>query len=325
MINELLRIFDEPLQIVRKVSKGSTSNNYILSAANGHLYFLKEYVTTDEDKIRLIHSVKKYFANKEVPVVLPLSLKNVNTFFKINGKYYAIFPYVSGFMSSYEDLDLQRLSSLARMLSKIHMAGATSEIKNKLELSINNTNFLNEAQNLIDIIESKNNKNHMDKMFLVGIRNKIKKYKELKEGTSPLKLKCDHLLHGDYHQDNIFFKANKEVKHVFDWEHTFKAPRILEVLRCIDVACMNGKSESENLQRTSSFIKIYKTIYPLSKTEIKEGVVANYSLNLQNLWIEKEHYEHGNNRADKFYEIRLERIDYMANNINKFTKALTMS
>ena len=58
-----------------KVAKGFLSENHILTSSSASAkYFLKKYRFDDIARIHEVHAVKRYFAERGLPVILPVGL-----------------------------------------------------------------------------------------------------------------------------------------------------------------------------------------------------------------------------------------------------------
>jgi Ser/Thr protein kinase RdoA (MazF antagonist) len=133
-----------------------------------------------------------------------------------------------------------------------------------------------------------------------------------------LSLQSDHLLHGDYHDSNLFFNADEEVSHLFDWEKTEIAPREIELVRALLFTCFSnpenfrGTFEPHNFDLAAAFLSTYHALYPIEAEQFIAALHARYWGSLCSLWVVDEHYRRQNDRVDAFLEANLAEINYFA-------------
>lgn len=139
-----------------------------------------------------------------------------------------------------------------------------------------------------------------------------------------LNLQNEHIIHGDYHGQNIFYDENEEVKYVFDLEKTGVSPRALEIARSLDFMCFSNNYEKESFEDADAFLSSYNEIYPIDKRELSCGIKAFYIRKARSLWIEREHYINGNRRVDCFLKGELSMLKYYSQNLNEFINKLNL-
>lgn len=119
LISKINHLYGLQLHSSEKVTKGFLSENHILLSDNNK-YFLKKYRFDRQERIEEIHSAKKYFADGGIPVILPITNTEGNTFFLFENGYFALFPFVSGIQLERGTLTDTAIISLGKMLGKIH-------------------------------------------------------------------------------------------------------------------------------------------------------------------------------------------------------------
>jgi len=283
---------------ITEVTRGYLSKNFIIETASGK-YFLKQYRTKDQKRIEDIQAVKQFFYSHGIPVVLPILNKRDERLIKINDDFYSLFPFVSGFHFSEGKVPLQTVESLGEMLGRIHKAGENGypEIGTSLK-SWNKQEFFKNADNLLKTIRTKSEKTNFDHKALQAIQ--LKKELVEKEGISYENLGNLQrgLIHGDYHNENVFFSENGNVTYVFDFERTTIAPFVYEIVRAIRYSYVTGYGKKGSEKLVKEFIRSYRLNREVSKEELEAGEVIFYQNAIYGLWVEKEHYLKNNPRAD---------------------------
>lgn len=306
------------IKFVKKVNEGYLSQNYILS--NSKLkFFLKEYSANYSlDILKDIHKVKFFFGKEGIPVILPYKDKNNETIFEDNGRYFTLFPFVVGTIHSREKLSKNELINLGGLLAEVHILSQKG-IPFRIETEKGKWNpnkFLEESQLILKKVESIKNKTEFDELTLEVLKKKINIVKSNKLLAEDLGLKNDHLLHGDFHEKNVFFKKDGSVKYLFDWEKTCRGPRAFELARALDLICLDGDYSKQPIENTKLFLGEYFKIYPMGKEEFLKGMTYYFLKKAHSLWIETEHYINETVRVDVFFERELKMLNYYEENLN---------
>jgi Ser/Thr protein kinase RdoA (MazF antagonist) len=207
------------------------------------------------------------------------------------------------------------------MLANIHLAGRNSTLTITKEFSF--IGKLSErAALLIASIEKISEKTPFDMMVLDLLTLKVelsKKYLPIKNSL----LKNDHLVHGDYTDQNIFFDKEGNISHVFDFEKTQYQPRTFELFRSMNLIFMNGDNVEQELLDAKLYINSYLQKYPMKKEEFLEGLDMYFRKLINSVWIESEHYLEGNTRVDPLLKQDYVRVKYFGENIEKIKEVLS--
>lgn len=325
LINHINRIysFNQKVRLREKVSKGFLSENFILESRETQ-YFLKKYRYTLEEKIQSIHQVKCYFARKNIPVILPIKNSSTKSYFKFNEGFYALFPYINQNILNRTKVQIKTIRSIAEVLAKIHIAGKNAPISSIASSfnQLNKNKSLSEIEKIIAIIQAKKNREPFDTLALNVVE--LKKKLITKNNLTPIDitLPYDHLIHGDFQDQNFFLNENGIISHVFDWEKTTFAPRIKELLTSLEYIFIRDNFSKVHLKSSIKFIHHYHQLYPLTQQEIIYGVEDYYLRRLHSLWVETEHYINKSTRVDQFLETQFNSLKYLSKNKDYFTNLL---
>lgn len=303
---------------IQKVDKGFLSENYKFESGDRE-YFLKKYRFKNEDRIKEIHSVKNYFSEGGVPVIMPIKNKDNQYYFEHDGAYYTLFPFVTGIQPERGELSNEMIISLGKMLGKIHLLGRDSKLVINDYFSVPSKK---ESLETVDKIQEKlneiKNKNDFDLLALKVVSFKKDLIQKSDVKFDELDLKSDHLVHGDYLYFNVFFDENSEIKYVFDFEKTSYEPRTQELFRSVTYSFLNTDFDDTSIENIKLYIESYLEVYPMDQTELKNGLLAHYIKSIHSFWVEKEHYLKGSNRVDLFLELNYNRIKFMTENMDQF-------
>lgn len=305
-----------------RVVRGFLSENYFLKDGQKK-FFLKKYGFNNTKRVTEIHTSKRHFADGGIPVILPISLLDGNTFFTYDNSHYALFPFVDERQSERGFLTDTEIISLGKMLGQIHLLG-----KNTILPIEKKTKPWNKEKTLANIetirleINKKTTLTDFDKLALENIN--LKKHLMLSTSTTyeDLNLPNDHLIHGDYSDQNVFFNNSNEVSHVFDFDRTCYSPRMYEFFKSMTYSIMSSNINDGDIEKAKLYLNAYLEIYPTSKDEIVNGLRFFYIKAIHRVEIENENYIKNNNRLDRFLIDDFKKIQYLSSHLQEFVEKL---
>jgi len=305
------------------VNSGFLSENYVLNGG-GKKYFLKKYRFDDQKRIEEVHLAKRYFSDGGIPVILPLRARDGKTFFLFCGGYYALFPFVSGRQSEAERLTEKAIGSLGETLGKMHSLGKDADLGiEECFKPWSRDAALEKIKLILTELAKRTPLSGFDKLAFKTIELKKRlvflntvKYEELD-------LPSNHLVHGDYLAHNVFFDEIGKVSHVFDFEKADRAPRAYELFRSMIYNFLNGDIGPDSLARAKRYFDSYSSVYPISKDEVKKGLMSSYLKSIHSIWIEGQHYLNNIDRVDGFLLADFKRTKYLSENLDAFEDMLT--
>lgn len=300
-----------------KVQKGFLSENYYLSDGVNK-YFLKKYRFQNERRINEIHLVKSYFSKGGIPVILPIEFDGNKSYFEYSQSFYSLFPFVSGKQLERGRMTDNAISSMANMLGKIHLLGKDAKLVLSESFKIESKeNSHRKIDSILSVINQIENQNDFDKMALSNIEMKRNLLIKNDKTIDQIGLKSDHLIHGDYLEQNLFFDDEDNVSHVFDFEKSNYSPRTYELFRSLFNCVFSFEDSNIDLEKASIYIKSYSSIYPISVEELRNGLQLYYLKIINSFWVESEHYLKNNNRPDQFLFDDFKRVKFISENFDK--------
>jgi len=325
LIDQIAGLYILPgIKFVEKVEEGFLSNNFVLIQKRTK-YFLKQYRKFDEDRLKEIHNVKSFFNEGGVPVILPIKNKNGRSYFNFEGAYYSMFPFIDGLHLGRKNLSKEACKNLGEMLAKIHLQGKKQHPEvMKRQSRFEKSKFFRQLEKVLPFIEKDKEKSNFGKLAHQSILLKKSIIESNKETEESVALPYDHLIHGDYHNNNVFFDKENNVTHVFDWEKTMIAPRVFELVRSMCYTFFDGEFEEDNFERALIYLSAYNYLYPISQDEIRRGIIMYFITKSQTLWIENTHYLDGSSRVDLFLENEIKTLIYLKDNFENFIGKLAI-
>lgn len=322
ILNKINAAYGICVSISEKVDKGFLSENYVISSGT-QKFFLKKYRFDDSKRIREIHASKKYFADGGIPVILPIPLLTGETFFEFSNAYYAVFPFVNGRHIERGALTKSAIVSMGEMLGQIHLLGKNSQlvIDDHFKIEDKEKTF-KKIEDILIQIEAKDPLDAFDKAALESVYMKKDLLLANTLRFESFNLQCDHLVHGDYLDHNVFFDQHDAVQYVFDFEKTNYSPRTYELFRSMIYGLLTAEVTETDLENAKTYLKAYSSVYPISKDEIRRGVQLFFVKAIHGFWVESEHYVKENTRVDGFLFDDQKRIKYLSENLDIFVDFL---
>jgi len=313
------------LQSITPVDAGYLSRNWLIATNDGH-YFLKQYRFDDFTPVAAAHTALFHFHRSGIPVIVPLATVDDQTICTWHERYYSLFPFVTARQLRRGALSQQAVQSIGTMLARLHLAGRNVKVPHVRERlpQDGRARFVREATTILERIARQSPHTQFDELAATTVRRQLALVAETAMDYTTLGLAADHLLHGDFHDGNLFFNKRDEVSALYDWEKTEIAPRESEVVRALLFTCFSnpdnfrGTFALRNFALGEQFLKAYHTCYPLELATLRAAVHARYWGSLCSLWVPTEHYLRQNHRVDLFLESNLAEITYFAGQMAPF-------
>ena len=289
-----------------EVNIGYLSKNFEFNSGNNR-FFLKCYRYSDSRRIEDAHKAKFFFAVRGIPIILPINNIEGNTITKIGDKYFSLLPFIDGFQYISDNIDIPESIpySLGKMLGHIHKAGESNypDISEKFK-PWDKELFNKTADMILSIINNINELTDFD----INAREAVKFKKECVEKEKVLfenmAIKQIGLIHGDYHDGNVFFNKEDEISSVFDLEKACLAPFSYEVIRAIQYSHCTGYDRAGFEKQVEDFLNGYRSEKNISSDELQEGRELFYQKAIHGLWVEEEHYLRSNFKNDSLLQTK---------------------
>ena len=305
-------------QVISEVTKGVLSTNFIIGTSKQR-WFLKRYRFDDGAKIKEIHGVKRHFSSHGIPVIMPLEGRDESTAFHADDGWYSLFPFIDGRQPERELLTPTALTSAAQLLAKIHLLSKTSPfVVQDIAKDWDGPATLEKAEEILAIINAKPKKDDFDLKSEAILKVKMELVRKNTVSFAELGLSKDTLCHGDYQEANMFFDEDDRVSWLFDWEKADMEPRTYEVLRAMELMCMNGNFTQRHIDNAKHFVRSYHEAYPLNHEELAAGLTGRRIRGIHSIWTMQQHYIVKNNRSDRFLEAEYKNIAHIADRARIF-------
>ncbi|MEZ4620667.1 MAG: phosphotransferase [Caldilineaceae bacterium] len=291
------------LQRATPVAAGYLSRNWVISAG-GERYFLKQYRFDDATRVAAAHGALIHFQRAGLPTIVPIATHDGQMISTVDTRHYSLFPFVAGRQLRRGALSMTAVKAMGTMLARLHRAGHNVRLPHLRQWRLNRDRsaFETAATTILERIAQQTPATPFDSLAEQTVRRQLVLVEQIKIDPSLLALPSDHLIHGDYHDSNLFFDAQDQVAHLFDWEKAEIAPREVELVRALLFTCF---SNPENFRSTflphnfvlgSAFLAAYHAHYPIVLERFVDALHARYWGSLCSLWVVNEHYLYQNPR-----------------------------
>jgi Ser/Thr protein kinase RdoA (MazF antagonist) len=307
------KLFGKNLSFIEKIAGGFLSENYALTDGNKK-FFLKKHRHTNQNQVAEVCLVEQFFAEGGVPVILPIPTEQGESFFEHAGSFYSLYPFVEGRQIARGKLTEAATVSLGHTLGALHKHGkdSTLQITTRFK-AVDTDNFLSKVAAIEAEIVKEKPLSDFGAMVLDCLRLKKQAVLENTVTYDQLNLPNNHLIHGDYFCDNVFFDQNDYVSYVFDFEKTQYAPPLFELFRSLFVSFLTVPTE-ENILFAKKYLDAYLEAYPFPKEIVRNSLTLTHLRQVYSLWIEEEHYLKHNTRPDSLLPTQHAFNKYYLNN-----------
>jgi len=296
-LESITQLYRLQLSIVEKITGGFLSENYTL-ADGSTKYFLKKHRHVDRTQVEEVCQAEQFFAQGGVPVILPVPTLQGDVFFEYEHSYYSLYPFVEGHHIERGRLTESAAITLGSTLGVLHKQGKESTLPIAEQFNAwDKEKFLSKAAAVEAEIAKENPLSEFGAMVLDNLRLKKQCVLENTVTYDQLGLSNDHLIHGDYFCDNVFFDEYDRLNYVFDFEKTQYAPPMYELFRSFFVSFLSVPNQ-ENLVLAKKYVNAYLGVYPFPKETVRNSFTAAYLKQIHSIWIEEEHYLKNSTRPD---------------------------
>ncbi len=283
-------------------TEGVLNRNYVLTTTTGK-YFIKSLREKMCEHVGYIATVESFMKDNGVRAVAMEKTVTGESFVVYDDSVYSVYPFIeSDRRHVYTHSDI---FALGAVLGGIHRVGSgavpeslqTKRIKHKDATKIGHI-----LQAYKKLIIEKENKEPIDSVFLECIELKLALIDTVDSLPEPDSFVLGH---GDFHERNVLFDAQtRTIIGVCDWEKAEMVSPSFELARSAIIIVFNRIIDHEHymLQEMKAFIDGYRSVFPLTAQEFRDGVTRRIHGMVLSKWLEELHYTKQDYRADHFLE-----------------------
>jgi Ser/Thr protein kinase RdoA (MazF antagonist) len=288
--------------------EGLFNRNFFLVTSTGK-YFIKAFREEIKQHIMHIAAVEVFMLSRGIPAICMLPAVNGNKHVSYGSEVYSVYPFVESDRS--HQYGKQEFKKMGAMLGLIHKKGL-EEIPDLLSRKA--LNLRRSVPWILNVL-NKYKKNIIRKGQLENIDLETLEYIDLKlelipQVADPILIPCDTLVHGDFHQGNLFLDKNtREIIGICDWEKAEMAPRAYELAQSILHIHFRGKyNVEEALHNAKSYIEGYLSILPISRKSFEKGLKLRLQHLLMTHWIEDFLFRKRDYRVMEYVDMETNRL-----------------
>ena len=312
-------------QAATPIEAGYLSQNWALETSGG-TYFLKAYRFDDRTQVEVAHAARLHFHQAGIPTIVPFTTHAGQPIYTHDDHHYSLFPFVTARQLRRGALSITAIASIGTLLARLHRAGHGVQLPQLRARVLRDQRaaFQIQATELLALIARQPEQTSFDALAEQTLRRQLTLVDQTAMDYTKLGLVSDHLLHGDYHDSNLFFDEQERVCYLFDWEKAEIGARESELVRALLFTCFSnphnfrGTFTPQNFDQGKAFLHAYQSTYPVNPERLADAIVARYWGSLCSLWVATEHYLNHNQRVDPFLEANLAEINYFADNLSRF-------
>ena len=257
--------------------------------------FLRIYKRHDRAMALREHSLIRHVRGRGLAAPLPIPALSGDTVVEIAGRLAALYEAAPGVQLEPGAMTLAQARSSGHALAQLHRATAGLPDVGYTERTFawDGPQWV-ERLNLVEqAIRARGNGNTADAWALRRLDAQRGWLRRPECPHSGFPRFPRQVVHGDYHDANLFFEADR-VSAIIDWEQAAFLPRAYEVVR----ACFFMFRLEPRL--TQAFLAAYRTSSELGDAELADGAASWGCYADHHVWPLEEVYLHGNERARRF-------------------------
>ncbi len=288
-----------PLGTIRAIepaTSGTVNRTFLVDAALGR-YALRSYRQRELGPVVREHAIIAHVRAADFPAIAPLPLPDGNTILAVDGRFHALFPLAHGGQCARAALGPDEAAAMGSCLGRLHRAlvSLPQQWAAPRSFATDRDGTLAKIAHLEETIRARSQLEAHDReafSWLHGQRGWIARH-----DADPLNLLASlewQVIHGDYQETNLFFLAGR-VSAVIDWEQTYLAPRVWELLRTMHYAFAFSPT------LCGPFLSAYRAIAPTTLDDLDRAALAYAQKIGHDLWVYEEYYLRGNMRVRQFF------------------------
>lgn len=294
-IQEILEFW--PLGAIRSVIEvldGAVNQVFRIEATLGNFY-LRLYKTLDRSRVEREHALLEYVAAHNLPAVQTLPSRYGTSLVEYRGKYGALYFESPGRQLKKTELTIEHAKAAGKMLAQLHkvLKPLPDTGYRKYSLNWEAGEWVERLNKIETALLQRSHLTDFDQWVLSRLRDQREWMRNPDCCHSYVPQFPAQVLHGDYHQGNLFFQ-NQTVCGVIDWDQAVFMPRGFEVARVASYMFDLKKDF------TLAYLNSYQGIFPISREELEDGAQAWGAHCDHYVWAQEEIYLNHNERARVF-------------------------
>jgi Ser/Thr protein kinase RdoA (MazF antagonist) len=297
----LLRRYDgpgEPLSCV-PVTQGLLNRGYRLATTRG-AYFLKQHLdapTADRATIVRQHRATQRLHQLGVPVAPPLPDAGGDTVVEIDGRCYALHPWVEGRHRGGDQLTTAGSRRLGALLGLVHtcLEQVMEPHTDRGHRSADPEETLRLIDQLLALSRDRRPRDAFDELAEHRLLERRRLLADHAHRRPP-RAGAGGWVHGDFHPLNLLYRG-AEPAAIIDWDRLGVQPRAEEAVRAAVIFFVRPAGELE-LAKVRAYARAYRRAAGADAAELAAAVHRVWWERLNDFWILRWRYQLHDGRAD---------------------------
>ncbi|MFJ4874208.1 phosphotransferase [Streptomyces sp. NPDC088745] len=282
------------------VAQGLLNHGFRLTTTRG-VYFLKHHLDGDHAAIARQHGATQRLAALGVPVAPPLPTTEGDTVAVVEGRCYALHPWVDGSHRDGAQLTEAESLRLGALLGVVHTCLAqvmeSAAGRDGEELSADPRDSFETIEELLLLARTSRPRDAFDGLAehrLLERRTLLERHAHRRPpaGAEP----TAGWVHGDFHPLNLLYRG-AEPAAIVDWDRLAVQPRAEEAVRAAAIFFVRPDGELE-LTKTRAYARAYRRTTGAGEAELAAAVHRVWWERLNDFWILRWRYQLHDRRAD---------------------------
>lgn len=283
-----------------RLAAGTLNRNYRVPTEGTPLFARCYRADLDRGRIEREHAITRWVADRDLPAVAPLTLDHGATIEEIDGKRWALFPWIDGRNPTRGEIPPPEAEAMGDMHGRVQQALAAHPESDGRTLKSMRAELAWDSAASLDTLR------HLETaateagaapqtVAAIGFQRQLIEDGEGRPFSDVAWLPCQ-LLHGDFHDQQILLDAKSEVVAVVDWELTRIASRVWELLRSLSY------SQLLEQEAAADYLRGFRRHVTLSESELRAGLDLWWQTRLHTSWVYEAYFLDGNERVGAFLE-----------------------
>jgi homoserine kinase type II len=206
-------------------------------------------------------------------------------------------PFAPGHQTDREDMSPEEDRGMGKCLAKLIRVLSTcpKQLGKRRRLQVDVQKTLEEIDRIETLIRSHPTQQDYEQFAVDRLRGRRSWIEcHANETTDGLEALAHQVIHGDYQEKNVFFDDLGEVVGLIDWDNAWTAPPEWEIIRTLNFVMDFDPARGTN------FIEGYRASGDLDLESLDRAAWAYGVSRTHDLWLFKEIYKRGNERARRF-------------------------
>ncbi|MCZ2524722.1 phosphotransferase [Streptomyces sp. HB2AG] len=290
-------------QSCEPVAHGLLNRGYRLSTSRGE-FFLKHYLDGDEALIARQHRATLRLEGMGLPVAPPLPARDGRTVTVLDGRRFALYPWIEGRHREGVELSVEQSRRLGSLLGTVHtclarVQQAVEQPPSRESADPADTHRL--IGDLLGRIRQRDRRDAFDRLAerrLAERRELLERHahRRPRAGTEP----ASGWVHGDFHPLNVLYRGPEPVA-IVDWDRLDVQPRAEEAVRAAAIFFLRPGCGTLDLDKVRAYARAYRRTARASAGELAAAVHRVWWERLNDFWMLSWRYQLQDHRTDPLF------------------------